>query len=501
MTASALAIAEELASVLEEEARRRSERPLDFYVPLPHQEAFHRSPAKERWAVTTNGTGKTKMGAAEVCALVEGRSNWWIGPPSEIWCGAVSLADSAAVQRKAVRELIKPELIRAWPNETNPHAESVLSLTNDWVVRFKAYEQGRERWQGGNIALFWPDEEPPGDIYDEGFSRTRTGGRVIVTLTALNGLKWDAAYQRVYVRWLAFKAKHPGAKWGEVAPDLFVMTASMADNTHLPPGEVEKQRAMFADRPLMQRVRVDTGEWLDTSEDAIVPMDKLGSHIYTLDDPPRGEWAARAIWIDSAFSKSETSDRFALAHAGRSMDGRVYLLSQVFGRLSADERVSASVKAIREAGCPPCYVQRTTPDGEFAVRLNDALMRAGLPAVVQQYPSKGAVQGKVERAQSFAVIVGNGQAFVHESCQEFRREAGTFPHAEHDDVFDAGMGAMMILVEPHDDGAAWAANERAHQMASQARGSSDNPWASDPRYNDNAPDREMMLEDSMLDGD
>ena len=500
MTASALAIAEELASGLEAEARRRAERPLDFYVPLPHGAAFHACASKERWLVAANGSGKTVIGAAEVVALITGKSGWWVGPPSEVWCGAVSLADSVKIQRPAIRRFLPLGSVAKWTDEDNARAESLLVMKSGWKVRFMSSTQDRETWQGGNIAGIWFDEEPDPGVFDEAFSRTRTGGRIWVTFTPLKGLKWDVAYTRVYAPWLAFQKTHRGARWGEVADGLSVFTAAMTDNTHLAAAEIEAQRTMFAARPLMLRARLH-GEWLETSEDAIVPMDRLGSHIYTLDDPPRGGWAARAIWIDSAFSKSETSDRFALAHAGRSMDGRVYLLSQVFGRLSADERVSASVKAIREAGCPPCYVQRTTPDGEFAVRLNDALMRAGLPAVVQQYPSKGAVQGKVERAQSFAVIVGNGQAFVHESCQEFRREAGTFPHAEHDDVFDAGMGAMMILVEPHDDGAAWAANERAHQMASQARGSSDNPWASDPRYNDNAPDREMMLEDSMLDGD
>lgn len=429
------------------EAARARANPMRAYKPLPHGEAFHRNRAKERWLIGANGSGKTVIGAAEVVALVEGRNDWWKGPPSEVWCGAISLADSEAVQRKAVRSLISPGLIKSWTNEHNAGAESLLTLTNGWRVRFKAMNQGRERWQGGNVALVWFDEEPPADVFDEGFSRTRTGGRIILTFTPLNGLKWDEAYKNVYLPWVAYLKAHPGAKWGQIHDGLAVFTAAMADNAHLTAAEVEAQRAKFEGRPLVIRARL-YGEWLNLNEDAIVPVDKLNDHEYTWPNAPRQGWARVAAWIDSAFSKNETSDQFCISVAASDHDGRLYLVTQAFGRLSADERVDLAVRVIREHGCPPTYVQRTTPDGEFAVRLNDALMREHLPALVRTHPEAGPVPGKVERAHAFAVMVGNGQVYVHKTDHfEFRREAGSFPHAKHDDVFDSGMGALMVLVE------------------------------------------------------
>lgn len=57
------------------------------------------------------------------------------------------------------------------------------------VLSFKAYEKGREKWQGETLHGVWFDEEPPQDIYAEGLTRTNaTDGIVIVTFTPLLGL-------------------------------------------------------------------------------------------------------------------------------------------------------------------------------------------------------------------------------------------------------------------------------------------------------------------------
>jgi phage terminase large subunit-like protein len=57
------------------------------------------------------------------------------------------------------------------------------------ILRFKSYEQGRQKWQGPTLHGVWFDEEPPLDIYVEGLTRTNaTGGITIVTLTPLLGM-------------------------------------------------------------------------------------------------------------------------------------------------------------------------------------------------------------------------------------------------------------------------------------------------------------------------
>lgn len=57
------------------------------------------------------------------------------------------------------------------------------------ILRFKAYEQGREKWQGVPIDGVWFDEEPPEGIYIEGLTRTNaTGGFTMLTCTPLLGM-------------------------------------------------------------------------------------------------------------------------------------------------------------------------------------------------------------------------------------------------------------------------------------------------------------------------
>lgn len=54
---------------------------------------------------------------------------------------------------------------------------------------FKAYEQGRAKWQADTLLGVWFDEEPPLDIYTEGLTRTNaTNGISILTFTPLKGM-------------------------------------------------------------------------------------------------------------------------------------------------------------------------------------------------------------------------------------------------------------------------------------------------------------------------
>jgi phage terminase large subunit-like protein len=59
------------------------------------------------------------------------------------------------------------------------------------IVAFKAYEKGREKWQGPTVDGVWFDEEPPLDIYTEGLTRTNNGQRgqfAMLTFTPLLGM-------------------------------------------------------------------------------------------------------------------------------------------------------------------------------------------------------------------------------------------------------------------------------------------------------------------------
>ncbi len=57
------------------------------------------------------------------------------------------------------------------------------------ILQFKAYDQGRKKFQGTSKHWIWLDEEPPRDVYDE--CRTRImdcDGRMVATFTPLEGL-------------------------------------------------------------------------------------------------------------------------------------------------------------------------------------------------------------------------------------------------------------------------------------------------------------------------
>mgnify|MGYP003648466818 FL=1 len=50
------------------------------------------------------------------------------------------------------------------------------------TIKFKTYDQGREKWQGVPVHVVWFDEEPPSDVYSEGVTRTNaTQGITYIT--------------------------------------------------------------------------------------------------------------------------------------------------------------------------------------------------------------------------------------------------------------------------------------------------------------------------------
>jgi phage terminase large subunit-like protein len=56
-------------------------------------------------------------------------------------------------------------------------------------LQYKAYEQGREAWQGETLTGGdWFDEEPPPDVYSEGIARLAPGAIAMLTVTPLLGM-------------------------------------------------------------------------------------------------------------------------------------------------------------------------------------------------------------------------------------------------------------------------------------------------------------------------
>lgn len=202
-----------------ERERRRNTNRLRFYRPYSKQKEFHAlgRTASERLFMAGNQLGKTIAGGAEWAMHLTGRyPDWWGGATFEkpviLWASGVT---GESTRDNPQRILIgSPPKEEEWGTGLIPkdalvdydRAMGVPNLLDNYVVKwggggdvqpgesivyFKAYEKGREKWQGPTIDGVWFDEEPPLDIYTEGLTRTNNGQRGqfgIITFTPLLGM-------------------------------------------------------------------------------------------------------------------------------------------------------------------------------------------------------------------------------------------------------------------------------------------------------------------------
>jgi len=180
-------------------------------LPYAKQREFHKNGAlyNERLFMAGNQLGKTLAGGAEVAYHLTGLyPDWWEGlrfeEPPLIWASGVT---SETTRDNPQRVLLGPpanesEWGTGWiPGDhvTNTtRALGVANLLDNIQVKhvngtaqcsFKAYEKGREKWQGPTVHLVWFDEEPPADIYSEGKTRTNAKGvHTMITATPLKGM-------------------------------------------------------------------------------------------------------------------------------------------------------------------------------------------------------------------------------------------------------------------------------------------------------------------------
>ena len=181
------------------------------YQPYPKQREFHRLGAtkRERGLLAANQTGKTSCAGFEVAIHMTGQyPPWWEGKryigPTNWW---LANTNNETTRDNPQRVLLGDN--RDWGTGTVPKScivrEPTMSrgfpdLVDTFQVRhtsggissgqFKAYDQGRMKWQGATLkGGIWFDEEPPADIYSEGLARiSATSGCVFLTMTPLLGM-------------------------------------------------------------------------------------------------------------------------------------------------------------------------------------------------------------------------------------------------------------------------------------------------------------------------
>uniref|UniRef100_UPI003F497E4D terminase large subunit domain-containing protein n=1 Tax=Ensifer adhaerens TaxID=106592 RepID=UPI003F497E4D len=203
---------QELAALLAEQDRRTRQNRLATYKPYRKQLEFHKASAayRERLFMAGNQLGKTLAGAAEAAMHLTGQyPDWWEGRRFDHPVIMLAGSESYELTRDGVQRLLigPPMNEEDWGTGYIPKAAIVDTTRRSGVsgaldsvtvrhvsggvstVLFKAYEQGRGKWQANTVDFVWFDEEPPEDVYLEGITRTNaTGGSIAVTFTPLKGM-------------------------------------------------------------------------------------------------------------------------------------------------------------------------------------------------------------------------------------------------------------------------------------------------------------------------
>lgn len=203
---------------------RKRERQRKFYRMFPDEGPFRRdlypkqmelfkagSIHRERLFMAGNRVGKTEGGGYEVtCHLTGLYPDWWEGRRFDRPIKALAAGDTGQTTRDIIqakmlgglwstpdwgtgiipgecldkKPTLKPGVSEAYETVKVKHVSGDYS-----TFLLRSYDQGRRIFQGIELDLFWPDEEVPKDVYDEGLMRTlTTKGITLMTFTPLNGM-------------------------------------------------------------------------------------------------------------------------------------------------------------------------------------------------------------------------------------------------------------------------------------------------------------------------
>lgn len=502
-----MSVAERLQRVRKEVAdvrRRKAARPLSFAKRLPWQQVawslLGGAPWRSEWGPApscepslicvpcSNRVGKSTYLGMVLAAAITGRLPRF-ARPGEVWGGMPTLSDSVAVQRPKIEEWLGTGDAARWNPIRANSATTSSCRTPSHVLRLKAYEQADSTnksggaWESGKCQLIALDEPPPDHVVSA--ARTRLIDEDGVLLAAFTPLKGtgSALYRQCYEPWVDYRKRHLGAKWGEVSPGVWVISVGMRDNARsvggfLPDARIDREEAelIAMGRSLEARVRYH-GEWLDTSEDRLIPAEQL--RVFWPEDEPRAGYVEKAGWVDTASSTKSSADETAVSIWGRSHTGELYQLASEHGRWEPHEKLSRIIGVLAANGCPNTWVDRQTGDMEFAAALNAELARRGLRSCVQVAEDR--TLDKVTVANLFAPMVAAGQVLIRQEHldgpESFGSQARLFSasYKGHDDTLDAGMKAALKLVNTEA-----AMHEEAARAMDEAAVSQDEDHFDDP---------------------
>lgn len=212
----------EVLSLLEEVERRQKSRLIETMFPdtgalrrelyPKHLEFFSEGKTcTERVFMAGNRVGKTVAAGTEITYHLTGEyPHWWTGRRFNRPVRALASGDT----HETTRDIIQLKLLGATTDRPDKFGtglipgDSIINVVSRTHVKgaaerltirhksggeselwLRSYVQGREIFQGFELDIFWPDEECPADVYEEGQVRLMTSdGLSMLTFTPLSGL-------------------------------------------------------------------------------------------------------------------------------------------------------------------------------------------------------------------------------------------------------------------------------------------------------------------------
>lgn len=176
----------------------------------PPEEYDRTKKCSERIFMAGNRVGKTMAAGTELVYHLTGEyPDWWVGHRFDRPVKALASGDTTFTTRDILQDkllggtvdeesygtgLIPGERIIGYTKRQGvPGAVEMVRVRHasggESELLLRSYEQGRKIFQGFELDIFWPDEECPQDVYEEGQVRLMTtGGISMLTFTPLSGL-------------------------------------------------------------------------------------------------------------------------------------------------------------------------------------------------------------------------------------------------------------------------------------------------------------------------
>ncbi|MEY9100496.1 phage terminase large subunit-like protein [Sinorhizobium fredii] len=458
----------ELVQLLEERQRRKKQNLLASYKPYGKQREFHEAGKgyRERLFMAGNQLGKTLAGAAEAGMHLTGKyPDWWdgrrfdgpiimaagsesyeltrdgvqrllIGPPmnEEDWgCGYIPKADIVATTRRS-------GVSGALDSVTVRHVSGGVS-----TLLFKAYDQGRGKWQANTVNYVWFDEEPPEDVYFEGITRTNaTRGSIAVTFTPLKGMS------TVVARFL-MPGEDPGAAYRTVT------TMTIEDAEHY----TEEQRRQIIDSYPAHEREARTKGVPSLGSGRIFPISEESIRVDPFEIPKH--------WVQIGGLDFGWDHPFAATGCAWDRDADVFYVTKVYREREATPIIHAAALKPWGAWLPWSWphdgLQHDKGSGE---QLAQQYKAQGLSMLPERATFDDGTNGVEAGLSDMLQRMQTGRFKVFSTCgpwfEEFRlyhRKDGKIVK-ERDDVISASRYALMMkrFAKVKADAAAWKFSER-----------------------------------------